>query len=1152
MVTAAATAPEFSLDARYTATSGTVLLSGMQAIVRLLLDQRRFDRSRGLVTATFVSGYPGSPLAGLDLTLGQASRHLADHDIRFEPGLNEELAATAVWGSQQALLIPDARHDGVVGVWFGKAPGLDRARDAIRHANTAGVAPKGGAIAIVGDDPSSKSSSVPSRSEADFLALSMPVLSPGSIQDILDFGIHAVELSRASGLWVGFQVITDVADSIGTADVDLDRIVVERPASTHDGRPWQPLQIPATINPLTLQAEQDIVSGRLAMARRYATLNGLDRITHDAPAARVGIVAAGKTYRDVLDALDRLGLGTDGVERLGCRVLKLGMLWPLDPDALRSFARGLERILVVEEKQGFVETQLKAALYGMPDPPEVIGKRDGDGRVLVPADGQLDSERVAGALARVLDLPSPTRPALSMIAPSRTPFYCSGCPHSRSTVVPEGSIAGGGIGCHGMALRMFPETVGITQMGGEGAQWIGRAPYATTGHIFQNLGDGTFTHSGSLAIRACVASGVNITFKVLYNGAIAMTGGQQPAGSMTLPELVGVLTAERVARIAIVSDDPDRYPRGRWPDSVRIHHRDRLDAVQRELRDIPGVTVLVYDQECAAELRRKRRRGLVAEPEKTVVINAAVCEGCGDCGAKSRCLSVIPLETEFGTKTRIQQSSCNRDYSCLDGDCPSFVTITGGQTKPAPRRPVPALPGDLPAPASTPRWPWNLFIAGIGGTGVVTVNHVLATAALLDGRHVSGLDQTGLSQKAGPVVSHLRISDVAVAGAPTVPEATTDTLLAFDLLVAADPRHLARASAERTDALVSTSKVETGAMVGDAAASYPDPGPIVDAIRRRTRAMHELDAVAIAERLFGDHLLANIVVVGAAFQAGFVPLSEDAIDRALVANGVAVETNRAAFAWGRAAIAMPERLAGAMGTVPVEGDGPRPDDYAPSVRRSAAGILEGRTDDPELAELLGHRVPELIDYQGIAYARRYLELVDLAGDQEKRVTGVRGDFALAVARYFFKLLAYKDEYEVARLHLQPAFERQVRAHGGRVTYLLHPPFLRALGVRRKIGFGSWFRPVFRLLRAMRRLRGTPLDPFGIAHVRRVERELIQEYEQLIRAETAQLSLETHARAIAVARLPDLVRGYEEIKLRNVAAFRAEVVRLQSMGASIDA
>jgi indolepyruvate ferredoxin oxidoreductase len=1147
-----ATPREFTLDAKYRQEEGQILLSGVQALVRLPLDQHRADKRRGLNTATLISGYRGSPLGGLDLTLERNPGLLREHNVVFLSGVNEDLGATAVYGSQLANLFPQPKYDGVLGMWYGKGPGVDRTGDIFKHANFAGVGRHGGVLALGGDDPLSKSSTIPSHSEVAFYDALFPVLFPGNTQEILDLGRLGFELSRYSGLWVGFKIVTNVADEIANAEVAPDRIVIAAPGFVYEGRPWQARQAPMLMPPWGLEAEREIHYGRLEAAKAFAAANRLNRITIPTPDAWLGIAAPGKTYYDLREALTELGLDNAALRQYGIRLLKLEMLFPMEPGTVREFARGLEEILVVEEKRAFCEMFIRDILYNQAERPRVVGKSDENDRPLVPADSELDADRiaqiVAARLERRVHLDSITarvallealrqRPAPLTL--SRQPYFCSGCPHNRSTVLPEGSMASAGIGCHGMALLMDRKTMGLTHMGGEGAQWVGIAPFTETKHLFQNLGDGTFFHSGSLAIRQAVASSANITYKILYNSAVAMTGGQDAAGAMPVPELTRSIAAEGVKRIIVMTDEPDKYPKSTvWAPGVEVWHRDRLDEAQRVLRDIPGVTALVYDQRCAAEKRRLRKRGKLPDPAMRVVINEAVCEGCGDCGVKSNCLSVHPVETEFGRKTQIHQSSCNKDYSCLNGDCPSFLTVVPRIAKKKERR-VFIVDQTLPAPPFNVPEDANIFMMGIGGTGVVTVNQILGTAALLDGKHVRGLDQTGLSQKGGPVVSHLKIFEHAVESSNKVSAGSADCYIGFDVLVATTPQNLDHARPDRTIAIVSTSQVPTGAMVTSTTVEFPEANGLITSIERVTRKDENvyLDALGLAETLFDDHMAANMIVLGAAWQAGAIPVSADAIEDAIKLNGVSVQMNTQAFRAGRLLVADPawvqtvtrQRLGAVAST--------------PELSKEARALVDRVDVTEELRRLLEIRVPELIGYQSAAYAREYVGFVRRVREAEAAAVPGETRLSEAVARYLFKLMAYKDEYEVARLHLKTDIARALEAEfpgGVTLQYNLHPPIFRALGLKRKIKLGTWFERCFRTLAAMKTLRGTWIDPFGFAAVRRVERQLPGEYRGLVDKALVGLSPESYERAVKLASLPDIIRGYEDIKLRNVQRFRDEV------------
>jgi indolepyruvate ferredoxin oxidoreductase len=1156
-----AEAQRWSLDDKYLREEGAVYLSGIQALVRVTLDQHRADRRRGLRTATLVSGYRGSPLGGLDVAFERAAAIARAHEVRFVNGVNEELAATAVFGSQLASILPAAKYDGVLGMWYGKGPGVDRSGDIFKHANLAGIGKNGGVLALAGDDPACKSSTIPSQSEPAFWAAGFPVLYPGSVQEVLDLGLHGYALSRCSGLWVGVKCATDVCDEAGTAEVSPDRVKPVAPPSEIAGRPFAPSFDARLFAPFSLEMEATLHSSRLEMARRYAAANGLNRIVARSGGDRIGIIATGKTWFDLRQAMRDLGLEGEALQRAGVRLLKVGMPYPLEPGIVREFAEGLEEILVVEEKRSFLELLLREALYDAPQHPRIVGKLDEAGEPLVPSSGELDADSIAPIVAARLagrPLPESARARIATLdavrrrqaplAVARSAYFCSGCPHNTSTVVPEGSIAGGGIGCHTMAIRMDRSVVGLTPMGGEGVQWVGAAFFTSTPHLFQNIGDGTLFHSGMLAIKAAVSAGVNITYKVLYNSAVAMTGGQQPAGALPVPALVRQLQAEGVREVAVVSDEPEKYHSSDLGGAT-LHPRDELDAVQRRLREIPGVTALIYDQECAAEKRRLRKRGKRPDPPMRVFIDPAVCEGCGDCGVKSNCLSVQPIDTELGRKTRIHQSSCNKDYSCLKGDCPSFLTaVPIGDERPAPKqkRRVPALDGHPPEPAQKPACGegYSIYLMGIGGTGVVTVDSIVGTAALLEGKHVRSLDQTGLSQKGGPVVSHLRLFDAQPEVGSRIGAAQADLYLGLDLLVAAAPQNLARADPDRTAAVVSTSKVPTGQMVTQVDSAFPELGSLTRALDRVTRSPTNLylDSLRISEALFGDHMPAGLLLLGAAYQAGLVPLRAESIERAIELNGVSIEVNSLAFRWGRRWVADRAGVeAATRAEATVFGLLPKPP-------VELAGLLAGAGFAGELRRLVEIRAPDLAAYQDVAYARRYFEFVRQVAAREQECTPGQTRIAEAVARHLYKLMAYKDEYEVARLLLREGADPEIRsqfAGGARVYWHLHPPFLRALGMKRKLKLGRWARPALLLLRSLRRLRGTGLDPFARMEVRRVERALIGEYRDLVLRSLETLSPSTGDAAAQIAELPDLVRGYESIKLRNVARFREQAAALEA-------
>jgi indolepyruvate ferredoxin oxidoreductase len=1133
----------YELGDRYRTGSGPVVLTGVQAIARALIEQHERDARAGQRVATFVSGYQGSPLGGVDRMLAAMPDVMAAHEITFVPGLNEELAATSVWGSQADLPRGTATHDGVVGVWYGKGPGLDRATDALRHANMYGANPRGGMLLLVGDDPASKSSTVPAVSERSLAALGIPVLFPRNAREIVTMAMHGVAMSRVSGCVVALKIVADVAD--GAWSVDGSDVVVHIviPQVHWEGRPFvyrqRPMGAPAT----SLDAEADLYGPRAEVVRAYGAANGLDVIELDSPNATIGIVATGTTFDSVRQALADLGADDFALRQAGIRLLRIGMPTPLGPDTVASFAEGLEEIVVVEDKTAFIESQVREILYGRTSSPRIIGKRDAGGRLLIPTDGELTAGRLLAPLRRVLagrlELKKPPSLALPLevLPTKRAAYFCSGCPHNRSTAVPEGSLAGGGIGCHAMVTmsrRTDSAVTGLTQMGGEGSQWIGQAPFTDVPHLFQNIGDGTFFHSGQLAVQACVAAGVNITYKLLYNEVVAMTGAQDAEGALTVAQLTHKLTAEGVKQIIICADEPKRHDKRALARGTVVWHRDRLDDAQKRLRDVKGVTVLIYDQHCAADARRQRKRGTLPTRTTRVIINEAVCEGCGDCGVKSNCLSVQPVDTEFGRKTRIDQTSCNTDYSCLDGDCPSFVTVEvhPGKKPRTPSAPEPPVLPDLDVVPVTSTH--NVFLTGIGGTGIVTVNQVLATAALRAGYDVESLDQIGLSQKAGPVVSHLRFAAGKLDPSNRLTPGSADCIVAFDLLAAADTKNLGYGDHAKTVSVVSTSKTPTGDMVYDKTITYPETAYLLNRLGQVSRTVHSLDALAAAQNLFGSTAAANFLLIGAAYQTGALRLPAESIEEAIELNGVAVKANVAAFRWGRIAIADPARFDDVVSPAR---------DRRPAL--PPARVLEGATFSGEVSDLISRRAANLVQFQSEKVARRYVTLLQSIWTAERAV-GDRTEFSEAVAKGLYKFMAYKDEYEVARLLTDPQFLSYVKSEvpaGENLTYKLHPPVLRAMGRRKKIGLGPRSHVALRILAKGKRLRGTKFDPFGYAHVRRVERSLLTEYVDAVTRLAGELDQTNYDRAVEVASLADMVRGYEDVKLASVEAYHARLSEL---------
>ncbi|MGW4479973.1 indolepyruvate ferredoxin oxidoreductase family protein [Rhodococcus triatomae] len=1143
----------FSLDDRYLLEDGSIYLTGIQALVRILRDRAILDRRRGQNTSSFVSGYEGSPLAGYDLEIARRGKLFAGYDLVHRPGVNEELAATSVLGTQMAPQIGHLRPDGVTGYWYGKSPGLDRASDAIRHANLVGTDPRGGAVALVGDDPGGKSSSLACASEVAMADLLIPTLYPADSQEVLDYGLHAPFLSRFTGLWSGLKIVTAVADGASSAVVHPDRI----DPSFGDLGPSTYTPNANLVGPNLLTLERSQMMDRLPRALEYARINGLNRIIQSGPDDRIGIVTSGKTYLDLREALSSFGLGPADLRRYGIRILKLGMIYPVDPEIVQRFAAGLDEIIVVEEKRAFIESAVRDILYRQANAPLVIGKTDPNGKSLVNIFGELDADLVASALSRRLgdeygiepvqrwkERPRESKIALPLL--NRTPYFCSGCPHNSSTKVAPDTLIGGGIGCHAMVMMMddkqVGDVIGLTQMGGEGAQWIGMAPFLEENHLIQNIGDGTFMHSGSLALRAAVASGENVTYKLLYNATVAMTGGQDPVGAMSLDRMTRLLLAEGVKKVVVTTEDRARIKSLNLPRGVEIRDRDDLVTVQEELAAVPGVTVLVHDQECAAEKRRKRKRGTLPTPTTRVMINERICEGCGDCGEKSNCLSVHPTDTEFGRKTTIHQSSCNLDYSCLKGDCPSFVTITPGPKEQ--RTPVPDLPAGVIADPTVPTIEdeFGMRIMGVGGTGVITVAQILATAAVIDGKFVRSLDQTGLAQKGGAVVSDLKVSVEQRESASKIGRARCGLYLGCDSLVATDPNNLKVASSSDTVAVVSTTEIPTGQMVVDTSVRFPEIATIRTAIDNATARAVYLDPALLSRELFDDEQYTNMLLIGAAFQTGVLPITAAAIEQAITLNGVSIEANLQAFRRGRQAVADPDAV-----TAAIEGNRRAvAEPAAPSLEALALARTVRADADSELARIVGLRTAELIDYQDDEYARDYVRFVESVRSREAALVGDSTALTEAVAKNLFKLMAYKDEYEVARLALDPAFDAAVKeafGKGAKRCVRLHPPMLRAMGMKNKLSLGSWANPGFRTLHRLRRVRGTKLDIFGYHHIRKMERELIREYreavEQLLRA----LQPQNLATAVQIAELPDLVRGYEQIKVSNVEIYHQELNRL---------
>jgi len=1128
---------EIRLDDKYRLATGHLYLTGTQALTRLPMLQHQRDQAQNLNTGCFISGYRGSPLGGLDKSLWEAREFLKQNAIHFQPGLNEELAATAVWGSQQTNLFPGAKYDGVFAMWYGKGPGVDRSGDVFKHGNAAGVSPHGGVLLLAGDDHGCKSSTLPHQSEHAFIAASIPVLNPANVQEILDYGILGWELSRYSGCWVALKTIAENVDSSAVVEVDPLRVSVTIPDDFE--LPEDGVHIRWPDPPLAQEKRLNLY--KIYAARAFARANNLNQVMLDSPNPRLGIITTGKSYLDVRQALDDLGLDEALCASVGLRVLKVGMSWPLEPVSVHEFAQGLDEILVVEEKRSILEDQLTGQLYNWPvdKRPRVVGEFDEQGQSLLPNLSELTPAMIARVIAKRL-APIYTSDSIqarlaflsakekALAAHSyttvRTPHYCSGCPHNTSTKVPEGSRASAGIGCHYMVQWMDRRTDTFTQMGGEGVNWIGQAPFTDTPHMFQNLGDGTYFHSGSLAVRASVASGVNITFKILYNDAVAMTGGQPIDGELRVDQLSRQVFNEGVQRIALVSDEPDKYPtRDTFAPITSFHHRRDLDAVQRELREFKGVSVIIYDQTCATEKRRRRKRGKLEDPAKRAFINPAVCEGCGDCGEKSNCLAVQPLETELGRKREIDQNACNKDFSCVEGFCPSFVTVYGGGLR-KPEAVAGGIAGDqLPEPQrpSLDR-PWNVLIPGVGGSGVTTLGALLGMAAHLEGKGCTVLDQAGLAQKFGPVVTHVRIAakqdDIY---AVRIAAGETDLLLGCDLIVAAGDDSLTRLNDQISHAVINSHESATAEFTRNPDAQVPGKAmreALMDAVG--AEKTHFIDATRLATRLMGDSIATNLFLLGFAYQQGLLPLSAEAIEKAISINGVSTELNLQAFRWGRRAVLERE-----------------------AVEKLAHPVEQAEPICQTLEEIVDWRVDFLTKYQSAAYAKRYRALVERV-----REVDTADDLALskAVARYYFKLLAYKDEYEVARLYSEPEFREQLEAQfegDYKLQFHLAPAWLAkrdsATGEPRKRELGPWVLNAFGVLAKLKFLRGTPLDVFGYGHDRRVERELISEYEHNLDQLLAQLKPTNYRTAVAIAALPEQIRGYGPVKERSIAKARQQ-------------
>ena len=1139
---------DISLDDKYTKESGRLFMTGIQALVRLPILQSQRDRAAGLNTAAYITGYRGSPLGGLDQQYWQAGQYLKPHHIHFQPAINEDLAATALWGTQQAELDGQGQYDGVFGIWYGKGPGVDRSGDAFRHANLAGTSKYGGVIAAMGDDHACESSTTAHQSEYALVDAMMPILNPSSVQDILDFGLSGWALSRYSGCWVGLKCVHDTVEA--TASVDLDTLPVSFAVPEDFAMPQGGLNIRWPDTPL-LQ-EQRLHEHKLAAVHAFWQKNSLDRMVFDPPEARIGIVTTGKSYSDVRRALVELGIDQDVADALGIRLYKVAMSWPLEPLGLEHFARNLEKIIVVEEKRGLIEDQIKTLLYGRAGAPLVVGKRDQNGQVMLTSTARLNAMQIAFAMGEQILLSTDSEPLAKQVARAksllekdtelapiqRMPYFCAGCPHNTSTKVPQGSVALAGIGCHYMAQWMDRSTARFTQMGGEGASWIGESQFSERAHIFQNIGDGTYLHSGLLAIRAAVAANTNMTFKVLYNDAVAMTGGQPFDGPLTVANIAHQLLAEGVKTVSVLTDDVAACrAKNRLPNTVKVADRHELDAEQKRLRELTGVTAIIYDQTCAAEKRRRRKRGEYPDPPRRVFINTQVCEGCGDCGLKSNCVAILPHETQLGRKRRIDQSACNKDYTCAEGFCPSFVTVTGGSLrKPAVAKSVDSFDSTkLPTPkVAAIDKEYCIVVTGVGGTGVITVSAILGMAAHIDELGCSVLDMTGLAQKGGSVVSNLVIARQAdEISSMHVANGGADLILGCDLVVSASDKVLLTAQGDRTRAVINNYEMMSGDFTRLSDLQFPR-SELQGMIERSVQNGHAtfVNSNELAQRLFGDTIAANLFMVGIALQMGYLPISIEAIEKAIELNGRSVEMNRQALHRGRQY---------ALDPVALENE----------------ANLTGKNDQHDnsreplsLDEIVAHRADLLVRYQNEAYAQRYRDLVAKVRRAEQSSAPGMSGLAQSVAIYYYKLLAYKDEYEVARLYCDDEFKTQLAAQfegDWQLQFHLAPSWFakkdQVTGLPVKAAFGPWMLRAMAVLARFKWLRGTALDPFGRSEERKMERQLIEQYEKNIQDIITHLSSETHRIAVELASYPEHIRGYGYVKRRHVDEAQIKIDKL---------
>ena len=1126
-----------SLDDKYEGRDGKVYITGTQALVRAAMMQHLRDVSDGLKTGCFISGYRGSPMHNLDKELWAGKRFLPEFDIHFLPSINEDLAATAIWGTQQAGMFGDGNYDGVFSMWYGKGPGLDRSIDAIRHAHQAGSAQHGGVLCIVGDDHALTSTDSPAAHETLFADMLMPVLYPANVQEIVDYSQYGWAMSRFAGCWVGFKLVPDTVDAAAPIDGNPSRPAIVRPNDVT--MPPDGLNIRFPDSWKDQEPRSHIYKMPAAIA--FARANGINRITHGSPKPRYGIIASGKAWTDARQALVELGLDGKMGADLGITMLKMGMPWPADQEQLREFADGLEEVFVVEEKHHLIEQQLKNALYDLPDGrrPRITGQHDETGARILPVFPEYTPEDVTRVLAkrvahfhtsdrinarlRFLDARAAADAKREEMSVTRLPYFCSGCPHNTSTRVPEGSRGVGGVGCHFMSTYMDRNVLTHCHMGGEGLNWVGQEKFVSTEHVFQNLGDGTYFHSGILAIRACVAAESNITFKILFNDAVAMTGGQPIDGTLTPMAIAAQVAAEGVEHIVVVTDEPDKYPLGAFAKDIKVEHRQGLDRVQRQMREIKGVSVIIYDQTCAAEKRRRRKRGTLIDPPRRMLINDLVCEGCGDCNEKSNCLSVVPLDTTFGRKRQIDQSACNKDFSCADGFCPSFVSVVGGEMKrTAATTAVPAHLTHLQEPIR-PSFnggrTYSVLVAGVGGTGVVTIGALLTMATHMEGNVFSTVDQFGMAQKGGAVTSHIRLAasedDIT---AVKLNVGAADLVLGCDSLVTGGDIALSVMSPEKTQVIVNGHEQITGHFTRNPDLKFPT-SEIADRMTEAAgrKNIDQIEATKLATRLLGDAIATNLFMLGYAYQRGLIPVSSEAIEKAIELNGVAIDMNKSAFAWGRRAV--------------VDMD---------AVRQAAEATAVERDMPVTVDEIVAHRSRELTAYQNDAYAQRYTSLVERVRKAEAdKAPGMTG-LAEAVARYAYKLMAYKDEYEVARLYSDGRFEHQLHnAFQGdfELKFHLAPPILTKLnpetGLRDKRTYGSWVFSAMRILAKLKTLRGTPFDFCGWSGERRMERQLATDYGTTMVEIAMGLNHDNHALALQIANVPERIRGYGHVKEKHL-------------------